>query len=229
MIKAPLGYSMDIPIYSERDKYTKNYLEISNYHIAHMRSGVENPFMSNALWDTLDKSSIELIDKHFIGGMRILDAGVCLGRILEKYSTAKRYGMDISLNYLEICKQKGIDVIYSKIEDMPYDNSFFDIVIATDVLEHVFDLYKCCEQIVRVLKLNGILVVRTPYKENLSPYLNKKCPFDFVHVRSFDENSLRLLFEKIFNLEYIETKFVFFKEVNNNTTEINMIFKKIDS
>ena len=57
---------------------------------------------------------------------------------------------------------------------MPYEDGFFDAIVACDVLEHVIDLNECCRQILRVLKPGGVLIVRVPFKEDLSPYLEAR-------------------------------------------------------
>ena len=107
--------------------------------------------------------------------------------------------MDISVEYLAVSQSKGIDVCLSRIEDMPYKPGMFDVVICTDVLEHVLDLNLCIRRMLEALKDDGVLVVRVPVHEDLSRYLDPAFPYEFVHVRRFDEHSLRLLFERIFN------------------------------
>lgn len=77
------------------------------------------------------------------------------------------------------------------------------MVISTDVFEHVFDLNRVLNEVTRILKPNGVLIFRVPYKENLKPYLADDYPFQFVHLRNFDENSIRLQMEKIFNFKTI--------------------------
>jgi hypothetical protein len=78
-------------------------------------------------------------------------------------------------------------------------------VVCSDLLEHVLDLNMCCAKILSVLRKGGILIVRVPFREKLSPYLGIRYPYKYVHLRNFDEYSLRLLFERIFDCEYVET------------------------
>jgi SAM-dependent methyltransferase len=78
------------------------------------------------------------------------------------------------------------------------------VVVCTDVLEHVPDLNAAILQLFRVLKQGGHLVIRVPYRENLEPYLRLEYPYDLAHLRSFDEYSLRLLFEKVFNGKVVD-------------------------
>ena len=95
----------------------------------------------------------------------------------------------------------------SLIEDMPYAEGFFDVVVCTDVLEHVIDLNLAFDKILRVLKPGGILIVRVPYREELSGYLAPEYPYELVHLRSFDEHSFRLFVERIFNRQLVEYSF----------------------
>lgn len=201
---SPLGVENGISIFSNKDKYIENYEKIAEDHIKSLHASNINPFMEEELWVTLERSTRDLITKYITPGGKILDVGVGLGRVMEPLTQFERYGIDISLEYLEVAKAKGINVAMSKIEDMPYHDNFFDAVVVTDVLEHVFDLNKCCENIIKVLKPGGVLIVRVPYKEDLNPYLDEALPYEFVHVRSFDEASLKILFTKIFKLKFAE-------------------------
>ena len=139
--------------------------------------------------------------------MKVLDVGVGLGRLLEKLCSAHKnidaFGMDIATPYLKIARNKGIDVCLSKIEDIPYCEDFFDVILCTDVLEHVIDLNLCVSKIFSVLKKGGILIVRVPHREDLSPYLDSNYPYKLAHVRNFDCSNLEALFTKIFPHEVI--------------------------
>ena len=98
--------------------------------------------------------------------------------MLQQFPALQRYGMDISQGYLEVSKAAGIDVCYSRLEDMPYHANTFDIIVCTDVLEHVLDLHRCCERLLDVLKDSGVLIVRVPVYEDLSRYLDPAFPYD---------------------------------------------------
>lgn len=204
LAKKPLDLRGTIPVFSRPDEYTRNYDHISNDHLESLRNDGTNPFIPEDLWVQSEDSTASLIKEYSRPGDLILDVGVGLGRLLSRFPLLHRYGMDISFGYLEVAQGKGIDVCYALVEDMPYKESIFDIVVCTDVLEHVFDLNLCCAKILRVLKPGGTLIVRVPYREELGAYLDPTCPYEYVHLRNFDENSLRLLFEKIFKCECVE-------------------------
>lgn len=200
----PIRYAGDIPIFSPPDAYSENYDRIAGDHLAYLARTGENPFINEDLWHRLETSTEDLLRKYSSPGARILDAGVGLGRLLERFPEADRYGMDIALPYLETAKTKGISVCLAKIEDMPYREAMFDAVVSTDVLEHVIDLNQCATKLLSVLKPGGVLVLRVPYREDLSPYAAADYPYRFAHLRAFDEHSLVLLFRNVHGTEVLE-------------------------
>jgi len=185
--------------------YIENYEKISKDHVEILNKEGRNPFMVEEQWKELEDSTEKIIRGYLQPNMKILDVGVGLGRLLDRFRESKydRYGMDISSEYLKISKSKGIKVCRSLIEDMPFKNDYFDVVVTTDVLEHVVDLNLVITNILNVLKEDGILIIRVPYKEDLSKYLVEDYPYDLVHIRSFDENYMKILIEKIFNQKLI--------------------------
>lgn len=203
-IRSPIRLIEGIPVFSELDFYVKNYDQISGDHLKEFEKSGHNPFMREDHWLEIEKSTEDLIRKYLNPTAKILDVGVGMGRLLERFPNIERYGMDISIGYLKYAKRKGIEVCMSKIEDMPYKIELFDLIVTTDVLEHVLDINLALKKILSVLKMNGVLIIRVPYKEDLSHYLKEDYPYDLVHLRNFDEWSIRSLCEKIFCLQILE-------------------------
>ena len=202
-----------IPVFSEMDDYVQNYEEISNDHLNALKETGHNPFMKEEYWQELEESTKIIVDKYAVEGGKILDVGVGLGRLLSSINTdMEKYGMDISIPYLKEANKKGIKCCMSLIEDMPYEEETFDVIVSTDVLEHVLDLNLAVKKIFKVLKKGGVCIIRVPYRENLKSYLRDDCPYQYVHLRNFDENNLRSLFEKIFNFKVLEWETVGFVE-----------------
>jgi 2-polyprenyl-3-methyl-5-hydroxy-6-metoxy-1,4-benzoquinol methylase len=202
--REPLAVRNGIPVFSHPDPYTENYERIAADHLETLHHAGANPFIPEELWVEFENATRDLLRRHARPGQTILDVGVGLGRLLSPLSELRRYGMDISWGYLERSRATGIDVCYARIEDMPYREGIFDLVVCTDVIEHVMDLNLCCQKILAVLQPGGILVVRVPYREDLSGYLAPSYPYRFVHMRSFDEHSLRLLFERVLGCEVLD-------------------------
>ncbi len=203
--REPLGFEQEIPIFSERNAYTANYEQISGDHLAALRETGINPFIEADIWNQAEQSTIALVRKYSRPGEAILDVGVGLARLLSHFPTLRRFGTDISLQYLQEARANGVEVCYALADDLPYRDEAFDMVVCTDVIEHVLDLNRSCERILSTLKPDGILVVRVPYREDLTYYASPECPYRYVHLRTFDEPSLRLFFERVMGCEVVET------------------------
>ncbi len=215
-IRKPIQVINGIPVFSDiNDEYIKNYEKIASDHVSAIKKGIDNPFINKDDWEEMEESTLQLVLKYLktfpeSQKIKILDVGVGLGRLIEKIKLSVKdiqiefYGVDISLNCLTIAREKGINVALAKIEDLPYQENYFDIVICTDVLEHVIDLNSSINKMLGCLKQEGYLIVRVPNKENLEYYTGKDCPYYYVHLRTFDRYSLVLLMEKVFGLETAE-------------------------
>ena len=206
--REPISIKGGIPIFSSRDIYIENYEKIWEFQLKKLKEENKNPWIEKDLWKTLENSTRDLINKYVPLGGKVLDVGVGQGRLLGSLKNYKKYGFDISMGCLELAKKNNINVAFAKIEEIPYKKNFFDAVVVTDILEHVLDLNFCSEKILSCLKPGGLLFVRVPFKEDTSAYLDENYPYKFVHLRSFDESTLRLHFEKIFGLKFIEHKTV---------------------
>lgn len=220
--KEPLYIENEVAVFSDNDNYIENYEKISQDHLTHLAEQGENPFMSEAYWQSLEAVTLKQIVSILKPGNKILDVGVGLGRLLSQIElNVEKFGVDISKSYLSEAKDKGINVCLSKIEELPYHDNLFDVIVTTDVLEHVFDLNQCVKEIKRVLKPDGYLIVRVPYKEDLSAYINYD-QYEFIHLRNFDENYLDLFFRKIFNFKFINYELA---GVIEDNTRLNIPFQ----
>jgi SAM-dependent methyltransferase len=99
---------------------------------------------------------------------KLLDAGCGTGGMLqilhETHPEWQITGLDLSSVAVEYCQRRGFaDVIRGSVEEMPFPNASFDVVVNLDVLYHkqVFQERALCE-IVRVLKSGGLLILNLP-------------------------------------------------------------------
>jgi SAM-dependent methyltransferase len=73
----------------------------------------------------------------------------------------------------------------------------FDVIVATDILEHVLNVGSLLYSLNRALRPDGKLYVRVPFRENLlgySPHFG--CPYRFVHLRTYDRALLQQALEE---------------------------------
>lgn len=96
--------------------------------------------------------------------LRILDIACNDGELSEIYSKyGEVVGIDINKKAVEKCRKRGIKCFNTRIEEMPkkYSN-YFDVVVAGDIIEHVFDTDLFLASVRAVLKKGGILLLTTP-------------------------------------------------------------------
>ncbi len=108
-------------------------------------------------------------------GMRVLDAGCGTGRHLcEAFRTPGVEVAGMDLNNADLCtakaflfamaSEKGGNWIVARAEitGLPFRDSAVDVVVCSEVLEHVPDNKNAVAELVRVLKPGGSLVVTVP-------------------------------------------------------------------
>ncbi len=97
-------------------------------------------------------------------GCKILDLGCGTGsniKTLEAYGLV--FGADSSRLALKLAKDKNIKRLeVANAEELPFGNVVFDIVVCLDVLEHILNDKKVVDEVFRVLKPGGLLVLTVP-------------------------------------------------------------------
>lgn len=97
--------------------------------------------------------------------VKILDIGCGTGMASEKLKRfGVVYGIDISPKSVEEArKYNRCDKFYVGIaEELPFDNSMFDVVVCTEVMEHLLDTPNALSEMNRVLIGGGHLIISTP-------------------------------------------------------------------
>jgi 2-polyprenyl-3-methyl-5-hydroxy-6-metoxy-1,4-benzoquinol methylase len=188
-----------------RADYKANYDRIAKDHVAHWRKTGENPFQRHEHVEALVASTLALVYRYSKSGEPVLDAGCGIGELLTRMEDRERHGCDFARDYLTVLGERGINAVYAELEALPYPDGQFAVVTATDILEHVLDLNAVVSELLRVVRPGGHLIVRSPEAEDLTRYLDPKYPYEFVHLRRFDEPSFRLLFTRVFSCQVVET------------------------
>lgn len=126
----------------------------------------------------------------------VLDIGCGTGDFLAeaKKRNWKAVGMEPNSKAKSTAKEKGICIV-EKYEEL--ENHFFDVITMWHVLEHVQDLDNQLNQLKRLLKPNGTIVIAVPnYKSYDANYYGKFwAAFDVPrHLWHFSKTAIEKLF-----------------------------------
>jgi ubiquinone/menaquinone biosynthesis C-methylase UbiE len=104
------------------------------------------------------------------GPVRVLDVGFGHGadllniRQIDPEREVSLYGIDAYGPSVEDGAGKGIQASLLDVETerLPFDDQYFDIVVANQIIEHTKDIFWIFSEISRVVKPNGIVIVGVP-------------------------------------------------------------------
>ncbi|MDD4938652.1 MAG: methyltransferase domain-containing protein [Candidatus Omnitrophica bacterium] len=93
---------------------------------------------------------------------KILDIGCGKGRFIralkKQWPKAQFYGMDLSEEMLKSCPE-GVDTKCGTLLNASYPDAFFDCVYSVEALEHALLIENAIQEMVRVLKPGGKIIV----------------------------------------------------------------------
>ncbi|MBX2820597.1 MAG: class I SAM-dependent methyltransferase [Rhodothermaceae bacterium] len=126
---------------------------------------------------------------------RILDLGCNIGRggwVLKHIDPSLRIsGLDCVKDRLtRIPEELYEEKIYGLSTEIPVANDTFDVVVAGEVLEHLYpeDIDKTLGEIFRILKVGGRLLLTTPNPKDIKRKIKKQSVLGGCHVsQHFDD------------------------------------------
>jgi ubiquinone/menaquinone biosynthesis C-methylase UbiE len=179
----------------------ENYQRIAEDHVSHWRVTGENPFQTADAIRANQQATVRLVRKYAKRGGSLLDAGCGMGDLMIRFPTMHVEGVEIASAYLEVAAERHLQVKDELLENLPWEDDVFDAVTCTDVLEHVLDVNSVMRELKRVLRPGGVIVARVP---DMEPVAWNGKTYEFVHLRIFDEGTLRLLFGLIFDMDILD-------------------------
>lgn len=143
------------------------------------------------------------------------------------------HGIDLDAKSIATCKRRGLKNVKKGYADKPMKfNKKFDIVIATEVLEHQTNPKKFLDNAFSLLKQGGHLVMSMPYRNRLfknirrddpphhfllfnKEFFRKNYPSELIYARSYDYNTGKTLVsgaqfasEKVFKTKWMFPFFI---------------------
>lgn len=136
------------------------------------------------------KEEAEAIMNYFGKEMVLLDVGCCTGYLLH-YLSAQGIkhcsGLEPSAVSCEKALEKGISVHMGSVyDDIPEFENVFDIIILSQVLEHISELKLCIRQMNKWLKKDGFIFISVPDEQNCDKYYGSiSSVLSLEHVNHF--------------------------------------------
>jgi len=165
---------------------------------------------------------------HLTG--RVLDNGCGLGIYLQHLipHAASIIGLEFDKERAREAHSHAPNLINGASEQLPFSTASFDVILSHEVLEHVNDDYRSVEEMVRVLKSGGVIVLFVPNLgypyETHGVYWRGRYHFGNIplvhylplrwrqrlipHVRAYSTFDLEQLFRKL-PVKILEQKIIF--------------------
>jgi len=138
-------------------------------------------------------------------GEKLLDVGCGDGLQLEAFSKynphLKLFGIDVSEKRIQrASKRVKASLLVGFANKLLFESGTFNKVMCSEVLEHVPKPRPILEEIYRVMKDNGTLVISMPYNQEITydicVYCGKTTPTS-GHINSFNEKKIALMLRDV--------------------------------
>lgn len=128
------------------------------------------------LWDKAEKHNENNIFSllEYNPNANLLDCGCADGeltiKIATKIGTQNIFGIEIAKELIDKAKKRRIDVRQADLNDsFPFESGSIDVLVANQVIEHLYDTDNFISEIYRVLRRGGYAIIST---ENLASWHN---------------------------------------------------------
>lgn len=146
-------------------------------------------------WNYRDKVALA-----YVTGKRVVDIGCGEGITLEKlvklYPEKQITGIDSEQENIDICTEQRLPIQFGTVYNLPFAAVTIDSVLFFEVIEHLDDPNKALQEINRVLKPGGRLILIFPndLMFMISRFLTgmfKEAFYDSGHVKQWSPATIR--------------------------------------
>lgn len=174
-------------------------------------------FLRSWFHGSRNRKVAKYVDDYYSRDKIIVDLGC--GNVLWNEKNIPATGVDVNEGSLDfsLSKKRLSNKIVASTYNTTLPDNFADIIIITEVLEHLDDLNRQMKEIYRILKPGGVVISSVPYDTNLSlwkplfaiqcfyrgyilgeEYYKEKCG----HINNFSKKTIAKLFaENNFKIE----------------------------
>jgi SAM-dependent methyltransferase len=112
----------------------------------------------------IDAREPAMVEIRALSPQRVLEVGCGWGELAEwiaRDTGAEVVAVDLSSRMVELARERGVDARVADVQQLPFADGEFDLVVAAWMLYHVPDLDRGLRELARVLRPGGGLVAVT--------------------------------------------------------------------
>jgi len=149
--------------------------------------------------DFRDRKVFSLLGKNW---HRIIDLGcgegITLEKLVREFSDKECLGIDITWQSLKTCRHHQLQVICGDVTRLGFKPESVDHCLLLDVIEHIHEPEKVLEEVLRILKPDGSLILVFPndvmfFLARLLFLKFREAFYDAGHVRQFRPKGMKAL------------------------------------
>ena len=228
VLKRDYVINRDIPVLlPEKEKYDlrksplhKEY-NTTFFYLEHYKKDAEIFNYGDTGLNKSNKIENKLLHKTILkqiplNAEKILDAGCGGGWLASKLKSTDKLlvSMDVSptnpTNALENFPFDKHYAIVADVYNLPFKPDTFDCIVASEIMEHTVDPARFVEELVKIIKPGGKLIITTPYNEKspltLCVHCNKPTPFN-AHLHQVNEKFVDIILKPCENISFSTRKF----------------------
>lgn len=161
---------------------------------------------------------LAVLDRFMRPPGSLLEIGASSGEFLALMREAgwRVFGVELSLRAVQVARDNyDISIFQGVLSEAGFSNNQFDVVVLYHVLEHVLDPIKLLEDVMRVVKPNGHVIIEVPHPSGFDARVSKEFLSSIIdypnHVFLFPPNTLkRLLKTAGFYVVYMRPSFSYY-------------------
>ncbi len=126
----------------------------------------------------------------FLKNRKVLDIACGEGKLL-RMNPKMIYGIDINTTILKKLQDEGLQVKYSDVTKLDFNDQSFDVVHCSNIIEHLnpLEAHKMFQEMSRVLVPGGKILLITP--------MPKTVWNTFGHIKPYPPQAIKKLFRKV--------------------------------
>lgn len=174
------------------------YADVKKHNELYLDSKLSlRKYVHNSRFKSLTKLIGDVNDK------KVLDAGSGEGYFLSTIKSKNKFGIELSEKRVAIAHKlyPDLKIKIGDIKKLPFENNEFDVIVCSEVLEHVSGYEKVLEEFKRCVKPDGYIVLSFPneFTVSLGRLLILRFPIHEIdHINSIKPQNVTAILGKKF-------------------------------